>query len=50
MTAALKLYVPPWLAHRNDKLKREPIYSVHVSGDGSRIATGGIGSKKQKSI
>jgi len=35
---------PSWLVHQGDKGK-VPIYSVHIHPDGSRLATGGIGTQ-----
>ena len=35
---------PSWLVHQGDKGQKVPIYSVHIHPDGSRLATGGIGT------
>ncbi|CAG8610013.1 8611_t:CDS:10 [Dentiscutata erythropus] len=40
----MHLAKPSWLGHFDDKNQRTSIFSVHVHPDGSRLATGGLGS------
>ncbi|EJT99410.1 WD40 repeat-like protein [Dacryopinax primogenitus] len=41
----MQLIKPAWVMHTDEKKKRLPIFSLHVHGDGSRLATGGLDSK-----
>ncbi|KZO90530.1 WD40 repeat-like protein [Calocera viscosa TUFC12733] len=41
----MHLIKPAWVMHTDDKKKRQGIFSLHVHGDGSRLATGGMDSK-----
>ncbi|TPX37607.1 hypothetical protein SmJEL517_g00636 [Synchytrium microbalum] len=36
---------PPWVAHANEKGKRQAIYSCHVNPAGTKLATGSIDTK-----